>query len=129
MRKQITITDIGCGFGGLLAALAHQFPNDIILSLEIRTQVLDFVHDGIPALRIQHLPRSSISPENSAPASNFPPYSNISALRANTIDFFPTSFLALNRSTYLSASPINTSRFGRGRLVLLARRYAWSMPS
>jgi tRNA (guanine-N7-)-methyltransferase len=92
MRKQITIADIGCGFGGLLVALAPKFPNDLILGLEIRTQVLDYVNDRITALRIQHLPQSSISPGHFAPASDSPPYSNISALRANTMKFLPNFF-------------------------------------
>ena len=31
--KQVTIADIGCGFGGLLVALAPKLPNDLILGI------------------------------------------------------------------------------------------------
>ena len=34
-QKQITIADIGCGFGGLLVALAPQLPDDLILGTQL----------------------------------------------------------------------------------------------
>lgn len=33
MSKQVEIADIGCGFGGLLVALAPKFPESLILGM------------------------------------------------------------------------------------------------
>ena len=53
MTKSITVADIGCGFGGLLVALSPLLPDDLILGLEIRAQVTEYVYDRIQALRAQ----------------------------------------------------------------------------
>lgn len=50
------MADIGCGFGGLLVVLAPMLPDELILGLEIRTQVTEYVQDRISALRSQHVP-------------------------------------------------------------------------
>jgi len=42
-EKVPTIVDIGCGYGGLLFELAKEFPNDLILGMEIRDKVTNFV--------------------------------------------------------------------------------------
>ena len=31
ITKDVTVADIGCGFGGLLVALARQLPDDLLL--------------------------------------------------------------------------------------------------
>lgn len=108
-----TIADIGCGFGGLLLALSPLFPNDLILGLELRNQVLAYVHSRIAALRSQnpllppappatteHHPSSSSNgtPSNPTPTPSTTTtttstptthYQNISALRTNTMKFLP----------------------------------------
>ncbi|KAF7185084.1 tRNA (guanine-N(7)-)-methyltransferase [Pseudocercospora fuligena] len=76
--KQVTVADIGCGFGGLLFALAPKLPDHLILGLEIRTSVTEFVQDKVRALRTQ----------NSTSGS----YQNVSCLRANTMKFLPNFF-------------------------------------
>ena len=55
LTKQITVADIGSGFGGLLVALSPMLPDELILGLEIRQQVTEFVQDRISALRAQHV--------------------------------------------------------------------------
>jgi tRNA (guanine-N7-)-methyltransferase len=45
------MVDIGCGYGGLLVALAPAFPDHLILGLEIRQKVVDYVSQRIDALR------------------------------------------------------------------------------
>ncbi|KAL9101169.1 MAG: hypothetical protein Q9163_003547 [Psora crenata] len=100
LTKNVTIADIGCGFGGLLVALSPLLPEELILGLEIRTQVTTYVHDRIQALRRQkpqpQHPSSSSSPSfSSAPApphSAIPPYQNISVLRTNSMKFLPNFF-------------------------------------
>ena len=32
--KEVTVADIGCGFGGLLVALAPKFPDDLLLGMQ-----------------------------------------------------------------------------------------------
>ncbi|MCJ1401143.1 tRNA (guanine-N(7)-)-methyltransferase (tRNA(m7G46)-methyltransferase) [Xylographa trunciseda] len=78
MKKEVTVADIGCGFGGLLVALAPKLPDELLLGLEIRTQVTEYVQDRIKALRNQN-PNTTM-------------YQNIACLRANTMKFLPNFF-------------------------------------
>ncbi|KZF26384.1 putative t-RNA methyltransferase [Xylona heveae TC161] len=78
MTKRVEVADIGCGFGGLLVALAPRMPDTLLVGMEIRTQVTQFVQDRIKALRNQN-------PENGE-------YQNIACLRANTMKFLPNFF-------------------------------------
>ncbi|EAY21285.1 hypothetical protein TVAG_166600 [Trichomonas vaginalis G3] len=50
-----TILDIGCGFGGMSFALSPEFPNNLILALEIRSQVATYVEKKIQAFHAQGL--------------------------------------------------------------------------
>jgi len=79
--KKVTVADIGCGFGGLLFALAPLFPDHLILGMEIRIQVTEFVHQKISALRAQ-----------STSEGNSQGYQNISVLRGNAQKFLPNFF-------------------------------------
>lgn len=78
LTKDVEVADIGCGFGGLLIALAPVLPETLILGLEIRVSVTQFVEDRIKALRSQN-------EETKA-------YRNIAVLRANTMKFLPNFF-------------------------------------
>ena len=78
ISKDVEVADIGCGFGGLLIALAPTMPDTLILGLEIRVSVTHFVEDRIKALRAQ----------NDAAAL----YRNVGVLRANTMKFLPNFF-------------------------------------
>jgi tRNA (guanine-N7-)-methyltransferase len=96
LRKDIEVADIGCGFGGLLVALAPKLPDTLLLGLsyrhrsinaaclikgigmEIRMQVTEFVQERIKALRAQ----------NAATGL----YQNAACLRANTMKFLPNFF-------------------------------------
>jgi len=103
LTKDVEVADIGCGFGGLLIALAPVMPETLILGelqlsgestwtecmrvfmstnntqgLEIRVSVTQFVEDRIKALRSQN-------EETKA-------YRNIAVLRANTMKFLPNFF-------------------------------------
>ena len=87
LTKPVTIADIGCGFGGLLVALSPLLPDELILGLEIRTQVTQYVEDRISALRSQRATSSSTS-SSSSPGL----YQNIACLRANSMKFLPNFF-------------------------------------
>jgi tRNA (guanine-N7-)-methyltransferase len=78
MKQEVEIVDIGCGFGGLLVAMAPTVPDTLMLGLEIRTQVTEFVQERIRTLRSQ-------DPESIK-------FQNVSCLRANTMKFLPNFF-------------------------------------
>ena len=78
MSRQVEVADIGCGFGGLLFALAPMMPETLILGLEIRTSVTEFVQEKVKALRSQ--------------VSETGLYDNVSCIRANTMKFLPNFF-------------------------------------
>ncbi|KAF1975075.1 hypothetical protein BU23DRAFT_530884 [Bimuria novae-zelandiae CBS 107.79] len=78
ITKDVEIADIGCGFGGLLFALATKFPDTLSLGMEIRISVTEYVQEKIRALRAQNA-------ENKT-------YQNIGCLRANTMKFLPNFF-------------------------------------
>ncbi|UKZ55257.1 hypothetical protein TrVGV298_009077 [Trichoderma virens] len=77
MKQDVEIVDIGCGFGGLLVGLAPILPDKLILGLEIRTTVTQFVQERIWALRAQ---------------SSEKLYQNAACIRANTMKFLPNFF-------------------------------------
>ncbi|CAF9930283.1 MAG: tRNA (guanine-N(7)-)-methyltransferase (tRNA(m7G46)-methyltransferase) [Gomphillus americanus] len=76
--KDVTVADIGCGFGGLLMALSPLMPEELIIGMEIRLRVAEFVQQKISALRVQHKDDGL--------------YQNIACLRANTMKFLPNFF-------------------------------------
>ncbi|PGH02204.1 tRNA (guanine-N(7)-)-methyltransferase [Blastomyces parvus] len=119
LTKDVEIADIGCGFGGLLVALAPLMPDTLMVGMELRSQVLDYVTDRIRALRAQRPapplpspdspstpppttapaaspPQSQPQPLSPAPSSFSQPsqanYQNISAIRSNTMKFLPNFF-------------------------------------
>ncbi|CAG2108629.1 unnamed protein product [Medioppia subpectinata] len=74
--RGVEFADIGCGYGGLLIALSPLFPKTLMLGLEIRVKVCDFVCDRIAALRLQ----------------NEGQYWNVSCLRSNAMKYLPNLF-------------------------------------
>jgi len=71
-----TVLDIGCGFGGLTAALSTILPDQTILGMEIRAKVCEFLRLRILALR-KEVPGS---------------YQNASVMRTNSMKFLPNYF-------------------------------------
>ncbi|KAJ1726437.1 tRNA (guanine-N(7)-)-methyltransferase (tRNA(m7G46)-methyltransferase) [Coemansia biformis] len=52
---KVEFADIGCGYGGLLVALAPLYPNTLMVGMEIRTKVVNYLQKRIEALRgLQH---------------------------------------------------------------------------
>ncbi|OEH77701.1 tRNA-methyltransferase family protein [Cyclospora cayetanensis] len=70
--------DVGCGFGGLLISLAPQFPQSLIMGLEIREKVTNFVGERIQALREEHKEEGL--------------YQNVSVIRTNATKFLLNYF-------------------------------------
>lgn len=74
--KQVELIDVGCGYGGLLVTLSPMFPDSLILGMEIRVKVSDYVMDRVAALRSQ----------------NPGQYQNIACLRTNAMKYLPNYF-------------------------------------
>ncbi|EPQ27955.1 uncharacterized protein PFL1_04282 [Pseudozyma flocculosa PF-1] len=51
-ERAVEFADVGCGYGGLIMDLAPKFPDTLMLGLEIRVHVTQYVHDKIVALRL-----------------------------------------------------------------------------
>ena len=99
--SSVEFADIGCGFGGLLMALAPLYPTTLMLGrscfairlskmlicclgMEIRTQVTQYVTDKIQVLRQQHKAAITDPPIHH--------YLNVSVIRANAMKFLPNFF-------------------------------------
>ena len=76
MKRVVEFVDVGCGYGGLLVELSTMFPETLMLGMEIRLKVSDYVRDRILALRDQH------------PGS----YQNISVIRTNAMKYMVNFF-------------------------------------
>ncbi|XP_064091858.1 tRNA (guanine-N(7)-)-methyltransferase-like [Macrobrachium nipponense] len=77
--KKVEFADIGCGYGGLLVSLAQVFPDTLMLGMEIRVKVSDFVADRILGLR---------ETKKEVPGG----YQNIACIRTNAMKYMPNFF-------------------------------------
>ncbi|MPC25159.1 tRNA (guanine-N(7)-)-methyltransferase [Portunus trituberculatus] len=77
--KKVEFADIGCGYGGLLVSLAQVFPETLMLGMEIRVKVSDFVIDRIKGLREE---------KQDVPGG----YQNIACIRTNAMKYLPNYF-------------------------------------
>ncbi|KAF8650995.1 hypothetical protein AX16_004981 [Volvariella volvacea WC 439] len=123
--KRVEFADVGCGFGGLLIALAPLFPDTLMLGMEIRVQVSQYVRDRISALRV-----ANSSAENTAVASPSP-YQNVSIVRANAMKFFPNYFPknSLSALFFLFPDPHFKARKYKARIIspTLLAEYAYAL--
>ncbi|KAF9523532.1 putative methyltransferase-domain-containing protein [Crepidotus variabilis] len=124
LAKSPQFADVGCGFGGLMIALAPLFPNTLILGkhgftrslrMEIRVQVSQYVQDRITALRI-----SSAEPQS---------FQNVSVVRANAMKFLPNYFAkqSLSALFFLFPDPHFKIRKHKARIIspTLLAEYAY----
>lgn len=70
--------DIGCGYGGLTMALARLFPDKLVLGLEIRAKIVEYVKLKIEALRKE--------------ANDMVSFQNASCFRTNCQRYLPNYF-------------------------------------
>ncbi len=75
-KPVVRFLDIGCGYGGLVVELAQMFPDKLVLGLEIRVKVSDYVQDRISALRKREPGR----------------YQNAACIRSNAMKYLPNFF-------------------------------------
>ncbi|XP_064354530.1 tRNA (guanine-N(7)-)-methyltransferase [Dromaius novaehollandiae] len=72
----VEFADVGCGYGGLLVELAPLFPRTLMLGLELRVKVADYVRDRLRALRAAQPGR----------------YDHVACVRANAMKHLPNFF-------------------------------------
>ncbi|KDQ53140.1 hypothetical protein JAAARDRAFT_72660 [Jaapia argillacea MUCL 33604] len=135
--KTPEFADVGCGFGGLLIELSRQFPETLMLGMEIRVQVSQYVQDRIAALRTTHSlqppPTDSLPPSDASPSTSPTPgpYQNISIVRANAMKFFPNYFprASLTSLFFLFPDPHFKVRKHKARIIspTLLAEYAYAL--
>ncbi|KAI0084094.1 putative methyltransferase [Irpex rosettiformis] len=118
--KTPEFADVGCGFGGLLVTLAPLFPDTLMLGMEIRVQVSQYVEDRIMALRA-----TSACTNPTTPAS----YQNVSIVRANAMKFITNYFPkhSLSALFFLFPDPHFKVRKHKARIIspTLLAEYAY----
>jgi len=116
-ERQVEWADVGCGFGGLLMALAPQFPDTLMLGMEIRTAVTAYVADRIAASRQEQQGLPSDSSEISPGG-----YQNVSVIRANSMKHIPNFFSKgqLTKMFFLFPDPHFKARKQKARIITTA---------
>ncbi|WRT66878.1 tRNA (guanine-N(7)-)-methyltransferase [Kwoniella shivajii] len=122
--KKVEWADVGCGFGGLLMALAPMFPDTLMLGMEIRMSVTKYVTDRIAATRqVQSLlPSESTEKQQGG-------YQNVSVIRANSMKHMPNFFEKgqLSKIFFLFPDPHFKNRKHKARIITpgLLAEYAY----
>jgi len=113
--SKVEFADIGCGYGGLLVDLSPIFPDTLMLGMEIRVKVSDYVTDRVLALRDQH------------PGQ----YGNIACIRANAMKYLPNFFEKgqLSKMFFLFPDPHFKRTKHKWRIIspTLLAEYAYSL--
>ncbi|KAL7837471.1 hypothetical protein SRHO_G00271820 [Serrasalmus rhombeus] len=114
-KAQVEFADIGCGYGGLLVELSPLFPDQLILGLEIRVKVSDYVQDRIRSLR----------------AAEPGKYQNIACLRSNAMKYLPNFFTKgqLSKMFFLFPDPHFKKTKHKWRIIspTLLAEYAYAL--
>ncbi|KAH8922612.1 guanine-N(7)--methyltransferase [Atractiella rhizophila] len=117
---KVEFADIGCGFGGLLIQLSPIWPNTLILGMEIRLQVVDYVDQRIKALRLQH---------HGEVPEKLGKFENVSVVRANSMKFLPNFFKKgqLKKMFFCFPDPHFKARKHKARIITstLLSEYAY----
>ncbi|OWZ63156.1 tRNA (guanine-N(7)-)-methyltransferase [Cryptococcus neoformans] len=123
-EKKVEWADVGCGFGGLLMALAPLFPEKLMLGMEIRTSVTKYVTDRIAATRQAQslLPAGSVDTKPGG-------YQNVSVIKANSMKHMPNFFAKgqLEKIFFLFPDPHFKNRKHKARIITpaLLAEYAY----
>eukprot|EP01026_Neomeris_dumetosa_P060864 TRINITY_DN5742_c0_g1_i1.p1 TRINITY_DN5742_c0_g1~~TRINITY_DN5742_c0_g1_i1.p1 ORF type:complete len:257 (+),score=22.07 TRINITY_DN5742_c0_g1_i1:94-864(+) len=114
-KQYVEIVDIGCGFGGFLIKLATLFPDKLILGMEIRDKVQQFVRERILHLRQEEEGK----------------YNNVSVVRTNSMKFLINYFQKgqLSRMFFLYPDPQFKVANHRRRIInrSLVAEYAYCL--
>ncbi|XP_033822319.1 tRNA (guanine-N(7)-)-methyltransferase [Periophthalmus magnuspinnatus] len=112
---KVEFADIGCGYGGLLVELSTLFPEQLMLGMEIRVKVSDYVRDRIKALR------------EAEPGK----YQNIACIRGNAMKYLPNFFTKgqLSKMFFLFPDPHFKKNKHKWRIIspTLLAEYAYTL--
>ncbi|TIA92384.1 hypothetical protein E3P99_00684 [Wallemia hederae] len=132
--KGVEMADVGCGFGGLIMSLAPRFPDTLMLGMEIRPQVTQYVSDKITGLRALSAKENG-DKEHKVPAKlpnqgdGKGAYQNASVIRANAMKFLPNFFHKgqLKKIFFLFPDPHFKARKHKARIITqtLLSEYAY----
>ncbi|KAL3897813.1 MAG: hypothetical protein SGCHY_003160 [Lobulomycetales sp.] len=118
--QKVEFCDVGCGYGGLLVALSPLFSSTLILGMEIRIKVEEYVSKRIEALRAQN---ASLAP---AAAGSF---QNIAVNRMNAQKFLANFFEKhqLSKLFFLFPDPHFKKKKHKSRIITpqLLAEYAY----
>ncbi|CAA91400.1 tRNA (guanine-N(7)-)-methyltransferase [Caenorhabditis elegans] len=113
--RQVDFADIGCGYGGLLMRLSPKYPDNLMIGMEIRVKVSDYVNEKIQALRKHH-----------AEAGH---YRNVAVLRSNAMKYMPNYFHKgqLSKMFFLFPDPHFKNKKHKWRIITptLLSEYAY----
>eukprot|EP01018_Ginkgo_biloba_P018499 Gb_23703 [translate_table: standard] len=114
-EMKVQFADIGCGFGGLLVKLATMYPSTLMIGMELRDKVTEYVKERILALRKAH------------PGQ----YQNVSVVRTNSMKFIPNYFEKgqLQKMFFLFPDPHFKEKNHRRRVISvpLLAEYAYAI--
>eukprot|EP00250_Pteridium_aquilinum_P009556 c18751_g1_i1 orf=314-1345(-) len=105
-EPKVRFADIGCGFGGLLVKLSTMFPSTLMVGMELRDKVSEYVKERIIALRKE-------KPGH---------YENISIIRTNAMKYLQNYFQKgqLQKMFFLFPDPHFKERNHRRRVISVA---------
>jgi tRNA (guanine-N7-)-methyltransferase len=113
--KKIQFADVGCGFGGLLISLSTLFPETLVIGMELRDKVTEYVKERISALRV----------------ANPGQYQNVSVVRTNSMKYLPNYFEKgqLSKMFFLFPDPHFKEKNHRRRVISkhLLDEYAYAL--
>lgn len=111
--KKIQFADVGCGFGGLLISLSTLFPETLMIGMELRDKVTEYVKERISSLRV----------------ANPGQYQNVSVVRTNSMKYIPNYFEkgTLSKMFFLFPDPHFKEKNHRRRVIspFLLDEYAY----
>lgn len=101
--SKVQFADIGCGFGGLLVSLATLFPDTLMVGMELRDKVTEYVKERVNGLR----------------TTNPGQYQNISVVRTNSMKYIPNYFekAQLTKMFFLFPDPHFKEKNHRRRVI------------
>ncbi|KAK2076074.1 hypothetical protein QBZ16_001410 [Prototheca wickerhamii] len=112
---KVRFADVGCGFGGLTIRLAETFPDKLVVGMEIRDKVSEYVRARVEALRKQQPGK----------------YWNAGCIRTNAMKNLPNYFEKgqLEKMFFLFADPHFKAANHRRRIIQtnLLAEYAYIM--
>ncbi|XP_053991003.1 uncharacterized protein LOC128883053 [Hylaeus volcanicus] len=115
--SRVEILDVGCGYGGLSLALATLYPETLILGMEIREKVTNYLGEKICSLRKLHQDDKK--------------YANVAVIRTNVMKFLVNYFRKgqLNKMFFCYPDPHFKRSNQRRRIIspALLSMYAYLM--